>query len=399
MKPIPQKVRSLRRGRVLACLTAGLLAAAGVTDALAQKKGTVRRARNSKEELIERAKQLKDELPQLKDAARSEDDKTRDDVRRQALQILDDAVSGDMREELDAEARRLSDGEQSSAAGKLETARRLADKVRAEAPEDARKLLDQVPAGTLKPEDTPADDGDTDRPDRFDGMVVKATDGRTIKVPGIQVAGQFDGKVVPVEGNGPAPGPKPAPKVRKLTKAEKAAQSGVVDIECAGSAVFSANGENPEAGGTGPRVIIFNDKVRITSSDTIILCDKLIVYMLPEKDAEGKEKETDAGGLGGGSIDRAVASGAEVVVRQQKPDGSVRLAKARKATYYNNGDVVLEDFPQVQDGLDFTIATERSTVITLPGDKSKKAIAKGPNKTRIMVPSEGDEGPVFKGLN
>ncbi len=392
MKAFPTTNPGPKRGGRLACLIVVVLAAVTASDALAQKKGGVRRPRDSKDELMERAKQLQEKLPALKDAALSDDDKVREDARRQALEILDTAVSSDMQKKLGEESKRLSDGKQTPAAEKVELGKRIADQLRKEAPADARKLLDQAPKAAQDALGGLADDAaeEESAADVPEGTLVEAADGGTIRVPNIQVAMQFTGKVVPVEGNGPAPGPKPAPKEKRKSKEEKAAELNTMEIDCEGSAVFSGQPDGPKEG----RVIIFKDNVRVKKGNTTIRGDVLTVYMDPEEPGEGKPKE--AGDFAGGKVNHAVVTGSEVMIRQEQ-NGKVRIAKARKATYLNNGvdggngDVVLEDYPQVQDEKNWIVAKERSTVITLPGNQEKEAVVAGPATYKIVPKSgEGD---------
>ncbi len=380
--------------RSLAILSTVAVAVAllvSVADTWAQKKSSVRRSKFNKKELESRARELVKDYPELKKAAGTPEDNSREEIKRRALRIVDEAMSSDLRKELDAEARRVSSGSKSLSDTKRAEAEKLLDRVKAEAPPDVRKRLDKATEIVVKKtaeEKKPIAVG-------FDGFVTQTSDGTTLKVPGIQVASTFTGEATPVQGNGPAPGPKPAPRTKRKAKKGK-----VIEINCTGGAIFSATGDPegkvaPDAP-EKPPIIIFEENVTVQHPNFHITCDKLIAYMKKTSEKkEGAEKTAPGASTSGkeeeGGIERAVATGREVIVRKVAADGKVKIGKARRVTYDDDsGDVTLEIWPQVRDGDNVQLAKSADAIMILKQDG--KMVTKGPTHTKIIP--RGEEDPL-----
>ena len=103
----------------------------------------------------------------------------------------------------------------------------------------------------------------------------------------------------------------------------------------------------------------------------------------------------DCGGAqhteGEGGIERAVATGREVIVRKMALDGGVKIGKARKVTYEEStGDVTLEIWPQVRDGDNVQLSKSADAIMILKQDG--KMVTKGATQTKIIP--KGNEDPL-----
>jgi lipopolysaccharide export system protein LptA len=137
---------------------------------------------------------------------------------------------------------------------------------------------------------------------------------------------------------------------------------------------------------------VFVGNVTVNNPEFKIVCDKLTAFLknddkkpqvkppgapvpkgkaaTPAPAAEGNRKK------GGGGLERAIAEAAEgkrVVITQEKvgEDGKPVFyeGRAEKADYNAiTGEVVLTGWPEVQQGLNSSVATERSTVMFLNRD-------------------------------
>jgi len=171
---------------------------------------------------------------------------------------------------------------------------------------------------------------------------------------------------VPVEGNGPAPGAKPIPLAeREKARPKKVEEKREVEILAQGGSTFNK----------AANLVVFEREVTVNHPQFDLLCDQLIVFLK----AEVKEGES--------AFDRAIATGKKVIVRKVGADGEVQIGQARKVTFdKKSGNIILEDWPQVQSGFKLIKARAQSTIITLNEDG--KMNVDGPNHTTIIQPAK-----------
>ena len=84
------------------------------------------------------------------------------------------------------------------------------------------------------------------------------------------------------------------------------------------------------------------------------------------------------------ALDKAIATGKRVTVRKTGADGEVQIGQARKVTFEGkSGDVILEDWPQVQTDTRLIQAKSQDTIIILNQDgKMKINCPISPNSSR-----------------
>jgi lipopolysaccharide export system protein LptA len=149
---------------------------------------------------------------------------------------------------------------------------------------------------------------------------------------------------------------------------------------------------------------IFTGSVVVKDPEFNVTCDKLTAILKSQDKAApggGKSPQrtgpaSDAAPVSkkpaeqkGGGLERAIAvadSGKKVVIMQEKTeaDGSVTqsIGRGEKADYSaTSGEIVLTGWPEVQQGFNTIIATERSTVITL--NRAGRMNVAGPYKMEI----------------
>ena len=182
----------------------------------------------------------------------------------------------------------------------------------------------------------------------------------------------------------PAGGATSAPEKTKpaasAAKAGKGAKETVIEAD--GRVIFDGSGRF----GKEHQVVIFEDNVVVTNPEFVMKSDRLIAYFKrgAEEGAEpeGAEGAEPAKEEGGNQLERAVATGREVVVRKLIADGEPQIAKARKATFFaDRQEVMLEIWPQVQRGKNLVIAKSKDTVIILKGEEM---VVNGPVRTTIV---------------
>ena len=150
---------------------------------------------------------------------------------------------------------------------------------------------------------------------------------------------------------------------------------------------------------------VFIGNVVVKDPEFNVVCDKLTAVLKNQKSngkaaapaaepsparAEGGKKKDDKSG----GLERAVAEaspGKRVIITQEKleADGSLTryVGKAEKADYdTRTGDIILTGWPEVNQGINSIVATDRETVITLNRDGRMKTT--GAHKTVIK-----DQGP------
>lgn len=126
----------------------------------------------------------------------------------------------------------------------------------------------------------------------------------------------------------------------------------------------------------GSNTADFTGHVRVKDSQFDLTCDKLHVILRPDR--KGLEKVIASGG---------------VVIVQEKPNerGDVikSVGKCGKATYDAlSGDVTLEEWPQIQQGINNQVATEATTVMILNAKGKSRTI--GRSRTMIVDQGGGD---------
>jgi lipopolysaccharide export system protein LptA len=115
-------------------------------------------------------------------------------------------------------------------------------------------------------------------------------------------------------------------------------------------------------------IITFEGKVKASSKDLVVDCEKMIVYL--------NESSSPGSGLESGRIEKIIASGDVVINRS---DGGI--AKAGKAVFYQNEEkVVLTENPSVQQGQD--LAEGHRIVLYL---KENRSIIEGSGEKRVKA--------------
>ncbi|MEO0446524.1 MAG: LptA/OstA family protein [Verrucomicrobiota bacterium] len=109
-------------------------------------------------------------------------------------------------------------------------------------------------------------------------------------------------------------------------------------------------------------VVIFEGNVELDHHDMTMECNVLEAELLNSA-ADANQAAAQASSPGG--IKRATARGF-VFIEKMKPDGGVQVAKARHAVYDAlEEQVVLSDFPQLQDGQNLVSGRNQTTKIFL----------------------------------
>lgn len=172
---------------------------------------------------------------------------------------------------------------------------------------------------------------------------------------------------IPVQGNGPQPGAKPKSQADRDAKKKKDEAEEVEILSQAGCTFDSK-----------ANLVVFEDEVVVKHPQFDLVCDKLIVFL--KQDAEKGES----------AMDKAIATGKRVTVRQVDEKGEVQIGQARKVTFEeDSGNVILEDWPQVQTGSKLVQAKEQSTIIIL--NQSGKMKINGPSITKLVLPTEDED--------
>ncbi|MFT4550729.1 MAG: lipopolysaccharide transport protein LptA [Verrucomicrobiales bacterium] len=174
---------------------------------------------------------------------------------------------------------------------------------------------------------------------------------------------------VPVEGNGPAPGAKPMSVAeREASREKKKGEDKEVEIFAQGGCTFNSKAN----------LVVFERDVVVNHPQFDLVCDKLIVF-LKKQAAEGES-----------ALSKAIATGKRVTVRQVNAEGEVQIGQARKVTFEgDSGNVILQDWPQVQTGNRLIQAKEQGTVIILNQDGQMKIT--GPSLTKLILPQNMDK--------
>ena len=153
---------------------------------------------------------------------------------------------------------------------------------------------------------------------------------------------------------------------REKTSSEKVKQ---VEILAQGGSSFNK----------AANYIVFDDDVIVNHPQFDLRCDRLIVFLKKQV----KEGES--------AFNQAIATGKKVIVRKAGADGEMQIGQARKVTFDKvSGDIVLEDWPQVQSGFKLVQARSQGTIITL--NENGKMNVDGPSHTTIIQPDSVKPG-------
>ena len=194
-------------------------------------------------------------------------------------------------------------------------------------------------------------------------------------------------KVVPAEAVSIADvaSAKPEPMRATPLEPEKRKDDGKTTTITASGAAFFDSKES---------IGVFTDDVVVNDPQFHITCDVLEVFM-KKGSVDGKPAAQPApavdpnaprplpgegpgsGGFKDSGVDKAIAKGRKVVIQKVSDTGEAQIGVCRHATYDGKtGDIILKDWPQVQDGSRTVTATERSTVMTLKQNGQFEAVGR-----------------------
>ena len=171
---------------------------------------------------------------------------------------------------------------------------------------------------------------------------------------------------IPIEGNGQrAPGAKPIPQAERDKARSNGEADKEVEILAQGGSTFDSKAN----------LVVFEQDVVVKHPQFDLVCDKLIVFL--KKQSEEEES----------ALDKAIATGKRVTVRKNGANGEVQIGQARKVTFEGkSGDVILEDWPQVQTDTRLIQAKSQETIIILNQDGKMKI--NGPSITKLLLPEK-----------
>ena len=158
-------------------------------------------------------------------------------------------------------------------------------------------------------------------------------------------------------------------------------QDNLTVIDADGSVIFDGSGRFGEE----YQAVIFEENVVVANPEFTMTSDYLTAFF--RKSTEPGSADTP--GDQANRLDRAVATGEEVIVRKTIADGELQVARSRKATFIASDpnvegtvdEVVLEVWPRVQRGNNLIVAKSKDTVIILRRDEM---IVNGPVRTEII---------------
>jgi hypothetical protein len=121
----------------------------------------------------------------------------------------------------------------------------------------------------------------------------------------------------------------------------------------------------------------FSGKVLVHDPQFDLSCDKLHVVL-----------RADRKGLA-----KVIASGSVIITQEKKNDhGDIikSVGKCGKATYDAlSGDVTMEDWPQIQQGINNQVATQQTTVMILNAKGKSRTV--GGSRTEIVDQGQGEK--------
>lgn len=138
-------------------------------------------------------------------------------------------------------------------------------------------------------------------------------------------------------------------------------------------------------------VVTFEENVELNHKEFDLQCQVLEAELKPGKEGSQADPGLAKAQAAGGGIRRATAKGF-VIIQKVAADGKLQVAKSRQAIYdAESGDVVLSDFPTLQDGKNLISGAEETTKIYLR--KNGKYEVKGRADYEVVPDKD-----VFKGL-
>ena len=174
------------------------------------------------------------------------------------------------------------------------------------------------------------------------------------------------------------------------------------DIDASQSASFNSK----------DRIAIFTANVRVKDPRFELACDELTVYLNKGAAASGAATPDAAGtppplkpatppvpgaeptpAPPGGGIDHAVAKGHVIIIQRKaatKPgeEDKISIGRGGLGTFDNKtGDMVLKDWPNLEQNGSSLIATAQGTVMTIHRDSSMNTV--GPSKTVLIQHGKG----------
>ena len=109
-----------------------------------------------------------------------------------------------------------------------------------------------------------------------------------------------------------------------------------------------------------------------------LACDRLHAVLLPDRKG----------------LQQVIATGHVVIVQEKKNDRGETVksvGKSGKATYDTaTGDVALEEWPQIQQGINSQVATQQNTIMILNAKGRSRTIG----GSRTVITDQGSEKPV-----
>jgi lipopolysaccharide transport protein LptA len=119
----------------------------------------------------------------------------------------------------------------------------------------------------------------------------------------------------------------------------------------------------------------FTGHVKVTDPQFDLTCDKLNVQLRPDRKG----------------LLKVIATGNVVVVQEktnEKGDVIKSIGRCGKATYdATTGDVSLEDWPQIQQGINNQVATQQTTVMILNAKGKSRTIG----GSRVMIVDQSNK--------
>ena len=172
------------------------------------------------------------------------------------------------------------------------------------------------------------------------------------------------------------------------------------DIDASQSASFNSK----------DRIAVFTGNVRVKDPRFELACDELTVYLnkgaapgaTPEPNAtpaSQKPATLPAPGAepspapSGGGIDHAVAKGHVIIIQRKAAtkegeEDKISIGRGGLGTFDNkSGDMVLKDWPNLEQNGSSLVATAQGTVMTIHRDSSMNT--EGPSKTKLIQHGKG----------
>lgn len=121
----------------------------------------------------------------------------------------------------------------------------------------------------------------------------------------------------------------------------------------------------------------FTGQVVVHDPQFELSCDKLHVILRPDRKG----------------LSKVIATGSVIITQEKKNDhGDIikSIGKCGKTTYDAvTGDVTMEDWPQIQQGINNQVATQQSTIMILNAKGHSRTI--GASRTMIVDQGQGDK--------